>query len=130
MSDVSTFTPRFRSAPRHVLALHAREQAIERILPAEAIASPRFPGVAEGAKRGRSGHIYMLRGREPGGLFFLLPPVGSALPRLHRTGYEPRRDHFPAAAGDEGARRWLAMQANRMLAKSTIEIEPTKERRK
>jgi len=36
---------------------------------------------------------------EPGGLFFLLPPVGSALPRLHRTGYEPRWDHFPVAAG-------------------------------
>ena len=53
MSDVSTFTPRFLSAPRHVLALHAREPAIERILPAEAIASPPFPGVAEGAKRGQ-----------------------------------------------------------------------------
>jgi hypothetical protein len=55
MSDVSTFTPRFLSAPEYVLALHepndrvavlvrnrAREQTMQRILPAEAIASPPF----------------------------------------------------------------------------------------
>jgi len=37
---------------------------------------------------------------------------------------------FSGAAGCEWARRWLARQANHMLAKNTIEIEPTKERRK
>jgi hypothetical protein len=55
MSDVSTFTPRFLPAPEYVLALHepndhvavlvrnrAREQTMQRILPAEAIASPPF----------------------------------------------------------------------------------------
>jgi hypothetical protein len=55
MSDVSTSTPRFLSAPEYVLALHepqdhvavlvrnrAREQTMQRILPAEAIASPPF----------------------------------------------------------------------------------------
>jgi len=55
MSDVSTFTPRFLSAPEYVLALHepndrvavlvrnrAREHTMQRILPAEAIASPPF----------------------------------------------------------------------------------------
>ena len=55
MSDVSAFTPRFLSAPEYVLALHepndrvavlirnrGREQTMQRILPAEAIASPPF----------------------------------------------------------------------------------------
>jgi hypothetical protein len=55
MSDVSAFTPRFLSAPQYVLALHephdhvavlirnrGRERAMQRILPAEAIASPPF----------------------------------------------------------------------------------------
>jgi hypothetical protein len=55
MSDVSAFTPRFLSAPQYVLALHEpqdhvavlvrnrrREQTMQRILPAEAIASPPF----------------------------------------------------------------------------------------
>src|ERR1700730_501377 len=55
MSAVSTFTPRFLSAPEYVLALHepndrvavlvrarAREHTMQRILPAEAIASPPF----------------------------------------------------------------------------------------
>src|SRR6266403_6138327 len=55
MSDLSAFTPRFLSAPEYVLALHepndrvavlvrnrAREQTMQRILPAEAIASPPF----------------------------------------------------------------------------------------
>jgi hypothetical protein len=42
MSDVSTFTPRFLSAPGHGLAFDARERTIERILPAEAVASPPF----------------------------------------------------------------------------------------
>jgi hypothetical protein len=55
MSDVSAFTPRFLSAPEYVLALHepqdhvavlvhnrSREQTMQRILPAEAIASPPF----------------------------------------------------------------------------------------
>jgi len=57
MSDVSAFTPRFLSAPEYVLALHepndhvavlirnrGREQTMQRILPAEAIASPPFQG--------------------------------------------------------------------------------------
>jgi DNA primase RepB-like protein len=55
MSDLSAFTPRFLSAPQYVLALHEpqdhvavlvrnrrREQTMQRILPAEAIASPPF----------------------------------------------------------------------------------------
>src|SRR5258708_22168468 len=55
MSDVSAFTPRFLSASEYVLALHepndrvavlirnrGREQTMQRILPAEAIASPPF----------------------------------------------------------------------------------------
>ncbi len=55
MSDLSAFTPRFLSAPEYVLALHepndrvavlirnrGREQTMQRILPAEAIASPPF----------------------------------------------------------------------------------------
>jgi len=55
MSDVSAFTPRFLSAPEYVLALHepndrvavlvrnrAHEQTMQRILPAEAIASAPF----------------------------------------------------------------------------------------
>ncbi len=55
MSDVSAFTPRFLSAPEYVLALHepndrvavlvrnrAREHTMQRILPAEAIASSPF----------------------------------------------------------------------------------------
>jgi hypothetical protein len=55
MSGVSAFTPRFLSAPEYVLALHepndwvavlvrnrAREHTMQRILPAEAIASPPF----------------------------------------------------------------------------------------
>ena len=42
MSDVSTVTPRFLSAPGHGLAFDARERTIERILPAEAVASPPF----------------------------------------------------------------------------------------
>jgi integrase/recombinase XerD len=36
-------------------------------------------------------------------------------------GCEPRWEHFPTAAGCAWARRWLAMQANRMLAKNTID---------
>lgn len=36
-------------------------------------------------------------------------------------GYEPRFEHFPSAARCEWARRWLAMQANRMLARNTID---------
>jgi integrase/recombinase XerD len=35
--------------------------------------------------------------------------------------YEPRWEQLPAAGGYEWARRWLAMQANRMLAKNTID---------
>ena len=35
--------------------------------------------------------------------------------------YEPRGEHFPTAAGCAWARRWLAMQANRMLAQNTID---------
>ncbi len=55
MSGARTFTPRFLSAPEYVLALHepqdhvavlvrnrSREQTMQRILPAEAIASPPF----------------------------------------------------------------------------------------
>lgn len=55
MSDVSAFTPRFLSAPEYVLALHepqdhvavlvrnrSREQTMQRILPAEAIANRPF----------------------------------------------------------------------------------------
>jgi len=55
MSDVSAFSPRFLSAPEYVLALHepqdhvavlvrnrSRDQTMQRILPAEAIASPPF----------------------------------------------------------------------------------------
>ena len=55
MNDLSVFTPRFLSAPEYVLALHEpqdhvavlvrnrrREQTMQRILPAEAIASPPF----------------------------------------------------------------------------------------
>jgi integrase/recombinase XerD len=36
-------------------------------------------------------------------------------------GYEPRWERFPTAAGCEWARRCLAMQANRMLVKNTID---------
>jgi len=36
-------------------------------------------------------------------------------------GYEPRWEHFPTAARCELARRWLAMQPNRMLARNTID---------
>jgi hypothetical protein len=36
-------------------------------------------------------------------------------------GCEPRREHFPTAAGCAWARRWLAMQANRVLEKNTID---------
>jgi hypothetical protein len=55
MSDARSFTPRFLSAPEYVLALHdpqdhvavlvrnrSREQTMQRILPAETIASPPF----------------------------------------------------------------------------------------
>ncbi len=55
MSDLRAFTPRFLSAPEYVLALHepndhvavlvrnrSREQTMQRILPAETIASPPF----------------------------------------------------------------------------------------
>jgi hypothetical protein len=55
MSDARAFTPRFLSAPEYVLALHepqdhvavlvrnrSREQTMQRILPAETIASPPF----------------------------------------------------------------------------------------
>ena len=52
MSDVSTFTPKFLSAPGHSLAFDAREQTIERILPAEAIASPLFE-IEPAKERGR-----------------------------------------------------------------------------
>src|SRR6267142_6921424 len=55
MSDLGVFTPRFLSAPEYILALHepndhvavlvrnrGREQTMQRILPAEAIAGPTF----------------------------------------------------------------------------------------
>ena len=40
-------------------------------------------------------------------------------------GYEPRWEHFPTAARCELVRRWLAMQANRMLARNTIDSYST-----
>jgi site-specific recombinase XerD len=80
------------------------------------------------ATRTPTARTSMLRGIERSGLFFLLPPVGSAWPgrlelsrRYGMRGCEPRWEHFPTAAGCAWARRWLAMQANHMLAKNTID---------
>ena len=74
---------------------------------------------------------YMLRGIE---LAFVLPFAASWVRHeLQRVGpqethweermpcYEPRWERCPTAACCERVRRWLTMQANRMLARNTIE---------
>ena len=65
MSELSAFTPRLLSAPEYILALHepqdhvavlvrnrGREQTMQRILPAEAIASPPFQAWLKEQNRG------------------------------------------------------------------------------
>jgi hypothetical protein len=75
MSEINAFTKRFLSAPEYVLALHepqdhvailvrnrTREQTMQRILPAETIASPPFQALLKEQNEGGA-DIYVMWNR-------------------------------------------------------------------